>query len=971
MSTEETQDPNSELYCPHFQDIDEKTLRQLFSKVAAIRADNRELFNFTHRPIEVFQSPQGTQAEEKIVGEDRVYQEFSENRIGNFSVVIEGEVGTGKSELCAYLAHKLEEDGRPILHVDKNDDLMTLLSERIPEFYKEQFGEELPGASNFTQLKHDLEKNPSVVANNATSGALLNLSAGQYEINVQGKDDKIREFIQDQLSLLVEKGEYAKEIKFVSEQAYRRNDFLQVIEGDINDTEAVEAFNNELWREIRDRYQTASLDDVLQQVGKKFTDTRPVIIFEDFAITAMEGQRLRNYMERDKPADNWDFVVAGTRDSTQVLHKLTAEDRFEFYRTNKQNSNSVLFLDEDSAVDFIRPYLGYFKSFDGSVAYDRSGDGLDLELEPAPTGSICHTCGFCDESFRDLFPFNQPFLKRIYSGLREDEQSPREYVMAVFDILRDYYDGYITVPSDSDRLSTITSPIDAATEVYEHEESLAKLARWYGTPTQDGIEVDKRFVEVFGLSDAADSITGIESTDGSLVIPTDSGSTPPKGSQSETGSKSGKETSGEKAPEPPQTRSKIERLLDEHRTNVQPWQQNPGNFPEINRYLRAGLSDAIERLTNGYEVYEGMSLRYNLSSQTDPFVFESSQQAPDDDQISIDPEEFRLSDLKKLLEFGIYRVEDKPGADYEKLFRSVGTQLTGYAQRWQENIKDHNIRSEMCLFKQSSIDYELEDFVLAGYARIVLLDTPFVEVTAENLSKRFSEGSSYSLDSELRSELESELSKDNFNDILKFVEDGDWYEKMVGAMFGANANTLDIAKMRKRLEKKPPYKVLSGLGRQYIGRISHRLRFDTNNKFRDIANKAYDVHRALKDIEGEFRSDVIDVFSEELSEVSLSDVKLAVETLRTYDDADADMIESLSKFVSLNQSDIDAAVDAAEFASKSNVGRHNERLQAILISMKLGGTDVYQRYDDITIVSGGSTSTFAEDFLTVGAHYVD
>ena len=362
---------DSELQCPHFEAVDEKTLRQLFSKVAAVRSDNKDLFEFTHRPIKVFRSPQGTRSEEEIVGEEEVYREFTDQRVGNFSVVIEGEVGTGKSELCAFLSHKLEEDGRPILHVDKDDDLMTLLSERIPEFYEKHFDEELPGASNFQQLREDLKKNASVVANNATSGAILNLSARGNEVDAQGKEEKIREFVQDQLSLLVEKGEYAKEIKFVTEQAYRRNDFLQVIEDSIDVEDAVEAFNEELWREIRERYQTASLGDVLERVGDRFTDTRPVIIFEDFAITAMEGKRLRNYMERDKPSDNWDFVVAGTRDSTDVLHTQTAEDRFEFYRTNRQNSNSVLFLDEDSAVDFIRPYLGYFKSFDGSVEYDR------------------------------------------------------------------------------------------------------------------------------------------------------------------------------------------------------------------------------------------------------------------------------------------------------------------------------------------------------------------------------------------------------------------------------------------------------------------------------------------------------------------------------------------------------------------------------------------------------------------------
>ncbi|OAQ53949.1 hypothetical protein HTG_00030 [Natrinema mahii] len=856
---------------------------------------------------------------------------------------------------------------------------MTLLSERIPEFYEEQFGEELPGASNFKQLKDDLEQNGRVVANNATSGAILNLSAHGYNVHVQDKEDDIRDFVQEQLSLLVEKGEYAKEIKFVTEQAYRRNDFLQIFEDDVDKSDAVDAFNKELWREIRDRYQTASLDDVLERVGQKFTDTRPVIIFEDFAITAMEGQQLRNYMERDKPSDNWDFVVAGTRDSTQVLHTRTAEDRFEFYRTNRQNSNQVLFLDEDSAVDFIRPYLGYFKSFDNSVTYDRSGEGLEIELEPAPTDSICDRCGFCDESFRDLFPFNEPFLQRMYAGLREDEQSPREYVMAVFDVLRDYYEGYINVPSDADRLSTLTNPVDPDTAIYERAESFAKLGRWYGVPTKNGIEVDSRFVEVFGFSEIVDEINEVERNRDSVLIPTDIGNsgtgirTGRSGTRTEGGSGAGSGTEGGTetgtSSEPP-SRSKAERLIDEHQPNVQPWQKNPTDFPEISRYLRVGLRDAMERLTNGFELFEGMSLRYNLSSQKDPFVFETLQRAPDDDQIVIDPQEFRLSDLKKLLEFGIYRQEDKAKADYDDLLRELGTQLTGYARIWQQKVINKNLRSDSRFFKKS-VRYEFEDFVLAGYANVVMLDSPFKEMSAKTLGERFSDGNSYGLDPTLRSELKSELSKDQYEAITRFLDYGEWFEEMISAFFGANANTLDLSKIRTHLDKNSPYEVLEGLGRQYIQDISPRVRFDTDNKIRDIANQTYDLQNALEEVRDEYRTTVVETFTQELSDVSVSEIEAGVKTLRTYDSADSEMIESLSKFIELDQSEINDAVSAAERATDLSEGDPSEKLQGTLISMKLASSNIYGRYSDVTIVGGGSASEFAEHFQSVGEHYVN
>jgi len=238
---------------------------------------------------------------------------------------------------------------------------------------------------------------------------------------------------------------------------------------------------------------------VLDQVGQRFEDTRPVIVFEDFSIAAMEAERLRKYMERDKSADNWDFIVAGTRDSTEVLRTRTAEDRFEFFQTNEQDSNTVLFLNEDSAVDFVRPYLGYIKSHDGSVQYDRNTDDGTFDLKEAPEGSICAGCGFCDESFRDLFPFNQTFLRRVYAGFDESQQSPREFIMTIFEVLQDYHEGYIEAPSSADVLRSLGNTVSVADEVYEDAEEYADLAKWYGRERGNHVAISREFVDAFGF----------------------------------------------------------------------------------------------------------------------------------------------------------------------------------------------------------------------------------------------------------------------------------------------------------------------------------------------------------------------------------------------------------------------------------------------------------------------------------------
>jgi hypothetical protein len=286
--------------CPHFDNVDEETLRRLFSKVAAVRSEDRDLFEFTHRKIDVYRSVGANVTDASVVSEDEVYERFSETRSGNFAVVIEGEVGTGKSELCAYLAHRLEDDGRPILHVDKDDDLMSLLTDRIPAFYEEHVGEELPGKTEFEQLESDIRETPDAVARYASSGALLNLSERGFEVDYTNEhQDGIQGHVRSQLQQLVEREQYGTEVKFVSTGAYHQRDCFDVFaeENAPPEEKAIEALNTELWREIRDRYGTASLNEVLQRVGAAFEDTRPVIVFEDFAITAMEARQLRNYME--------------------------------------------------------------------------------------------------------------------------------------------------------------------------------------------------------------------------------------------------------------------------------------------------------------------------------------------------------------------------------------------------------------------------------------------------------------------------------------------------------------------------------------------------------------------------------------------------------------------------------------------------------------------------------------------------
>lgn len=978
MSTYET--PESGARCPHFEQVDDTELQRLFSKVAAIRSQNYELFDFTHRPMEVFQT---NAPDNPTWTEDRVYQELIRDRLGNFAVTIEGEVGTGKSELCAYLSHKLRLDGRPILHIDKNDDLMSILSERIPEFYAEHFEEELEGAGEFRNLRDDMESVPGTVASYATSGAILKLRRAGYEDVSPTNDEEtaIREFVAEKLDTFVNRGQYDQRIEFVSTNEYDRHDELQVFADDVSPSEAVDALNQKLWEGIRDQYGTDSLDDVLERVASRFGDERPVIVFEDFSIAAMEAEKLRNYVERDVGDDNWDFIIAGTRDATDVLHTRTWEDRFPIFQTNDPQSNSVLFLNESTAVDFARPYLGYVKAHDGSVRYDRDTDEGTFDLLAPEAGSLCAECGFCDEEFRDLFPFNQPFLRRIYAGLDGSQQSPREFIITVFDVLQQFHDGFVEAPSSADTLRPLRNTVSVADVVYDEVEAYADLAKWYGTRNEDEVVIPRKFVDAFGLQTDGLPEEIKVGPDTVRVAATGEASPPPTTDECPSCGATDRRTLNDgsvvcavcdRVLQPP-TRDPIEEKITTAKGEIDAWTEDPSKYAQTDVYIRRALRDLLEELTDGYRLFEGKPLEFNLSSQKEPFVYPDEGSAPDDDQIIIDRAEFNRSDLRSLVEFGVYREEQPRRANYEKQFERIGSQLTGYAQAWRQRIIATNIDNDEVFYKQHA-QYDFTDFVLASYATLCILDDPWQPLTAERLNDHYGSDDDFSLDGNLRRALRDVVLTDDYTYLDDAMNDAEYIEALVGELLGVSANCLDVPRVRQRLADHPPYQVLKMLGRGYISFVDNRLQFDTRRPVKSFADTMYDVRKALDRVaEHGYDREIIDYVSEVVAGTDLAAVKDLYSRMQTYDQVDSDLLEGLGKVCAYNQEDIDAVASAANIASGQGAAGSWERIHAALTSQKLARTDLVEDFKDVPLDVGGGTNGdgLGATFKEVSTHYVD
>jgi len=957
--------------CPHLDHVDDAEFQRLFNKVAAVRAEDPELFDFTHRQISVYPSDAADQEDPPVVTEDDILRQFDAQRHGNYAVIIEGEVGTGKSELCAYLVHQLREQRRPILRVDKDDDLMTILTQRLPDFHEQHFGESLPQKDKFQQLEADIENIPHVVANSATSGAVLRFTSQGFDVSVTSDDEEvIKDIVEERLEKLVKRGEYGKRMDIISKQQYEREDALAVFEESLSTTEAIDTWNDALWNEIQDRYETPSLSEMLKLVGQRFEDTRPVAVFEDFGIASVEAKKLRNYIERDIDEDNWDFIIAGTRDITEVLHTQTAEDRFEFYQTNRPDSNSVLFLDKDSAVDFIRPYLGYFKHYDDSVNYERDEVGNLVQLlDPAPD-SECTSCNLCSDEYRDLFPFNETFLRRIYGGLEESQQSPREYVSKVFDILYEYYVGGTAIPSSSNQLgSDVNNSETPADEVYEHKEEFADFAKWYGEKQDGYYQIDSALAYAFGLIPErkmeAEYDAGVQVTPEVVKIPA--------GDVKKKKKKKGKDDDDE-----PKTR--VERIFDECRGDVDDWIDDPKNsrFTKTNNYIRTAVEDLINHITDDYTIWSDSDLRYNLSSQRPPFVWENSVDDPQPDQIVINPREFRRSEIRDLLRHGIEAEENADTFDREQQLENHGSQFTDYGQLWRKNVRENFIEDDLLLYRRSYQGrYDFDDFVIASYAWLVLLDNPWKPLTPERINERYTDDEELSIDSYLDSQLEYFLNRDTYVEVTELFDHVDELEDLVEARFGVTTSALDVRSIRERFNRATPYEILDALAKTYIDKVNGRVRFAPKNTLPDIANAVYSCFNSVDDLEEEDTAPSVSRHALlRLRETDMDRINEIARDLKTYNTVESSFNTALQHFSDHDQSDILEVRNAAKFMRnelEDEFGSPTDqnRVHAELANLKLFGHPVFRDLDALeeewaTPGENGAGTRFTE----VAEHYV-
>ena len=732
-SPSQPENPNrtpEESLCGHFGQLTKARFNQLFNRVAAIRAANDDrndigttndpypdLFEFTHQPITVYETGSGVPNDTtKKVSEQEILTKLQKAHSKNFAVIIQGNTGTGKSELCSYLIHQLQES-RPVLEVRKSDDLMTLVTERIPNFYETELGKEYPEQVSYDEIDNSLrnpsEDIPGLITRKATT--LLNREG--YQLSAETDHAAIQEFLSGKMDVLMEGVEDRDEgTRLIKSTEYKQKEFLQIFEEETEEPE-YDVLNNALWNALLDEFDTPPLETVLETVGEQFTDVRPVIVFEDFSIAAVQAKQIGQFIERDVQGDSWDFVIAGTTDSIRPLRTQTLLGRYPFYQTNSPDSNQVPFLTSENVVEFVRPYLAYPKTHDGSIAYTRPTNSNRL-LEITGFGeenTVCSECGLCTDSLdKSLFPLTKTFISRIFDpGLDPSERSPRELISVLERVLDETYYGPTPIPSSASVLTGLTSKITPHDAVYENAEEFVHLAKWYGEDQGDVWEVDRRIPDAFNLLESYELNSlpatlpgGVEVTEETVSIPKteyeigDVGVDDPI----ETTEDDDDEVVDVKIDndDEPKQLTTVQRKITVHRGTVDNWRENPADeeYQDTGAYIATAIEDLLETLTTEYSLWPESSLSYKTSDTGYPFVFANTDEIAAPGQIAINSKSFRTSTLFELLEHGIRLKHGSP--DRGKLLDKYGTQFTSLSVRWQTQAQDTFIHDDALLFSKNA-----------------------------------------------------------------------------------------------------------------------------------------------------------------------------------------------------------------------------------------------------------------------------
>jgi len=458
--------------CPHFEK-NEDSIKIIFNKAAVKRAKEPNLFELTHTPI-YFQDPDTF----KEISEDELKREIFTNYSHGVEIyVIKGNTGTSKSEFCVILKKFLEGNDNKPLYLSKDltypEFLKTLVS-----YYEDTFSPPYPYKDNINALIDDL--NIEVRQANLLWWLTDDVLVSKNAKISKGEEAEVRKnfikILRKGIKRLLDPQGQGQSFSFITNDEFISNSsFLQTYFTNYKD------FNKVFTASMYRKHKAPNIIDIIKEISTKTKskNKRLYVIFEDFSLDENESRMIFNYIVADSVEGDYNttFILAGT--PKNLVH-LDAEGTFRarrhLFETNydvsseREEHNYVPTFSHSDPVDFVEKYLGFIKTYEGSLEI------FNNEYHLNKNSNFCDQCKKC-ENLEEiiLFPFNKIFIKNLYQGSKFEKRKPRTLITLVGNLLKDYISGKSLFNS------AYLKNINAPELLYEGEnQKLADFTQWFG-----------------------------------------------------------------------------------------------------------------------------------------------------------------------------------------------------------------------------------------------------------------------------------------------------------------------------------------------------------------------------------------------------------------------------------------------------------------------------------------------------------
>lgn len=404
----------------------------------------------------------------------------------NRIIILEGEVGGGKSHLCTWLRYELGEtladgqDDRVAFQVDPGiqtfDDVLVELSELVeidnqPATINEVDSRALAEAvvttiQAFGLTQFDPFSEKEMVALTESREEELDLTSII--------EDNIRMYQSNWPS------EVSSVPKLIDRDEYRQ--LLMVAFDEPPNEQGFELFSTELNNTLTNILYGSSLSDRLSLIADAAVAEgfRPVLICGDISEIMVFREALLEYGTQLQ-SGHYDIVIGWP---TGWINQKQRNRRDDIYTSIRENSEGYFrisddqgetsFLTKDTVVSLVERYVQAIQSESNVVFTDT--------VRP--------------ESFGGLYPFNTSFVRRLYTHLQQEEiqkRTPRLLLRAIRECLLASNPPFETVEQLTD-VESVQEPI-----LMGCSSTAASLTKWYGMKEEGRISVPRGIFETFDV----------------------------------------------------------------------------------------------------------------------------------------------------------------------------------------------------------------------------------------------------------------------------------------------------------------------------------------------------------------------------------------------------------------------------------------------------------------------------------------